>query len=52
MLESVDIRVGTIERVEDVAKSNKLVKLTVNFGDHMRSILVGIKKEHANRSRG
>jgi tRNA-binding protein len=48
VLESIDIRVGTIERVEDVAKSNKLVKLTVNFGDHTRSIVAGIKKERAD----
>ena len=47
-LESIDIRVGTIERVEDVAKSNKLVKLTVNFGDHARCILAGMKKERAD----
>jgi methionine--tRNA ligase beta chain len=45
VLEGIDIRVGTIERVEDIAKSNKLMKLTVNFGDHTRSILAGIKKE-------
>ena len=44
----IDVRVGTIERVEDVAKSNKLVKLTVNFGDHARCILAGIKKERAD----
>jgi tRNA-binding protein len=44
----LDIRVGTIERVEDVANSNKLVKLTVNFGDHARCILAGMKKERAN----
>jgi tRNA-binding protein len=48
VLDSIDIRVGTIERVEDVAKSNKLVKLTVNFGDHARRILAGIKKERAD----
>lgn len=48
VLESIDIRVGTIERVEDVAKSGKLVKLTVNFGDHTRCILVGMKKERAD----
>jgi tRNA-binding protein len=48
VFESIDIRVGTIERVEDVAKSNKLVKLTVNFGDHVRCILAGIKKERAD----
>ena len=48
VLESIDIRVGTIERVEDVAKSNKLMKLTVNFGDHTRFILAGIKKERSD----
>src|SRR6266436_2063999 len=47
-LEALDIRVGTIERVEDVPKSEKLVKLIVNFGDHTRSILAGMKKERAN----
>lgn len=47
-LDAVDIRVGTIERVEDVAKSEKLLKLSVNFGDHTRSILAGMKKERAN----
>jgi len=48
VLESLDIRVGTIERVEDVARSEKLLKLIVNFGDHSRSILAGMKKERAN----
>jgi tRNA-binding protein len=47
-LEALDIRVGTIERVEDVPRSEKLMKLTVNFGDHARTILVGIKKEREN----
>lgn len=46
-LDSLDIRVGTIERVEEVAKSEKLLKLIVNFGDHTRSILAGMKKERA-----
>jgi tRNA-binding protein len=47
-LEALDMRVGTIERVEEVARSEKLMKLTVNFGDHTRSILAGIRKERAN----
>ncbi len=47
-LEAVDIRVGTIERVEEVPHSEKLMKLTVNFGDHTRTILAGIKKERAD----
>ena len=47
-LEALDIRVGTIERVEEVPSSEKLMKLTVNFGNHVRTILAGIKKERAN----
>ena len=47
-LEALDIRVGTIERVEEVPRSEKLMKLTVNFGDHTRPILAGIKKERAD----
>ena len=47
-LNKVDIRVGTIERVTEVPKSDKLMQLTVNFGDQTRSILAGIKKERAN----
>jgi tRNA-binding protein len=47
-LEALDIRVGTIERVEDVSRSDKLMKLTVNFGDHSRTILAGIKQEREN----
>src|SRR4051812_38864703 len=45
---AVDLRVGTIQRVEDVPQSDKLVRLIVNFGDHTRRILTGIKKERAN----
>lgn len=45
LLEKLDIRVGTIKLVEDVKGSNKLVKLTVDFGDHTRTILVGMKDE-------
>jgi tRNA-binding protein len=45
LLDKIDVRVGTIERVEDVQGSDKLVKLTVDFGDHKRSVLAGMKKE-------
>ena len=45
VFEKIDIRVGTIELVEDVKRSDKLVKLTVDFGDHTRSVIAGIKKE-------
>ena len=47
-LEKIDIRVGRIELVEDVEKSDKLLRLTVDFGDHRRKILVGMKKEREN----
>lgn len=47
-LEKVDIRVGTIEKVEDVAGSDTLIRLIVNFGDFKRIILVGMKKERKN----
>lgn len=47
-LEKIDIRVGTIEAVEDIEESDKLVKLTVDFGDHKRQIIVGMKKEREN----
>jgi tRNA-binding protein len=46
--EKVDIRVGTIKSVLDVSNSNKLMKLIVDFGDHTRSIIAGIKKERTN----
>ena len=48
--QQLDIRVGTISSVEDIAESRKLVKLTVNFGDHSRSILVGMKQERSDPS--
>jgi methionine--tRNA ligase beta chain len=44
-LDKLDIRLGTIELVEDVPASDKLLRLRVDFGDHKRSILVGMKKE-------
>lgn len=44
-LAKLDVRVGTIKSVDDVPKSNKLVRLTVDFGDHERSILAGLKQE-------
>ena len=48
LLDQLDIRTGTIESVEDVAGSDKLVRLTVDFGDHRRRILAGLKQERTN----
>ena len=47
-LDKLDIRVGSIRSVEDVAASNKLVRLRVDFGDHARTILAGMKGERAD----
>lgn len=44
-LEKLDIRVGTIQSVAEVPESKKLMKLTVDFGDHSRTILAAIKQE-------
>ena len=48
VLEQLDIRVGAIEAVVDVEGSDKLVALRVNFGDHLRTIVAGIKQERAD----
>ena len=48
LLHQIDVRVGTIESVNDVANSDKLVALRVNFGDHVRTVLAGMKRERAN----
>ena len=46
--DKIDIRIGSIEKVEDVQGSSKLVRLIVDFGDHKRRILAGMKQERAN----
>jgi tRNA-binding protein len=48
VLDQIDIRVGTIVSVEDLPKPEKLVRLVVDFGDHTRRILAGMKKERTN----
>ncbi len=47
-LERLDVRVGTIAAVEDVPASAKLVRLRVEFGDHTRTILAGMKRERSD----
>ena len=48
ILDKIDIRVGTIELLEDIPGSEKLVRLMVDFGDHKRRILAGMKRERSN----
>jgi tRNA-binding protein len=47
-LDKIDIRAGLIERVDDVPRSDKVVQLSVDFGDFKRSILCGIKQERSD----
>jgi len=48
LLEQIDLRVGTILTVTSVPDSEELVALDVSFGDHKRTVLVGMKPERAN----
>lgn len=41
---TVEMKVGTIENVEEIQRSENLYKLRVDFGDEKRQIISGIKK--------
>lgn len=49
-LNKLDIRIGTIQSVDDVPGADKLVILRVSFGNHERTIVSGIKKERPDPS--
>ena len=44
----IDIRIGEIKEVLNIPKSDNLMKLIVDFGDHRRTIIAGIKQEREN----
>jgi tRNA-binding protein len=48
LLDQIDVRVGTILSVTNVANSDKLIALEVSFGDHKRTVLAGMKRERGN----
>jgi len=48
VLEKLDIRLGKILSVAELTDSRKLVELVVDFGDHTRTILSGMKGEREN----
>jgi tRNA-binding protein len=50
VLDRVDVRVGTITAVTNVPKSDRLVRLEVDFGAFIRTVLVGMKQERADPS--
>jgi len=47
-VQKLDITVGAIIAVEEVPQSSKLLRFTVDFGDHSRTILAGMKSERSN----
>jgi len=48
VLDQLDIRAGTILSIVEVPASDKLMQLTVDFGDHQRTIVAGIRQERAD----
>jgi methionyl-tRNA synthetase len=43
----VELKVARIEAAEEVPKSSKLVKLTVDLGTERRTVVAGIRKSYA-----
>ncbi|RMD58437.1 methionine--tRNA ligase [Candidatus Woesearchaeota archaeon] len=43
-LSRIDLRVGVIEKVEDHPKADRLYVLTIDAGDHKRTLVAGVKK--------
>ena len=43
----VQLRVATIKQADEIPKSSKLVKLTVDLGDEQRTIVAGIRKSYS-----
>jgi len=48
VFDQLDVRVGTILSITEVPASDKLMQLAVDFGDHQRTIVAGIKQERAD----
>jgi len=43
----IEMKIGEVEAAEVLANSNKLIKLTVNFGNEKRQAVAGIKEYYA-----
>lgn len=41
---TVEMKIGTVDKVEEIVGSKNLYKLKVNFGNEERQIISGIKK--------
>lgn len=46
----LDLRIGTIEKAEEIEGADKLLNLTVNLGNEKRTILAGIKQHYSKES--
>lgn len=46
--DSIDIRVGTILEIVPIERSDNLLKFKIDFGEVIREIVSGIKKERSN----
>jgi methionine--tRNA ligase beta chain len=44
-LDALDVRVGTIRTVRDIPDADRLMLLSVDFGDRERAVVAGIKQE-------
>jgi methionine--tRNA ligase beta chain len=42
----VELRIGKVIQVEDILQSNKLLRLTVDFGDEKKIAVAGIKQQY------
>jgi methionyl-tRNA synthetase len=42
----LELKIGKVIQVEDIPGSNKLLKLTVDFGDEKRIAVAGIKQQY------
>ena len=47
-VDTVDLRVGTIIEIAEVAGANRLMKLTVDFGTVRRTVIAGIREERGD----
>ena len=45
---SLDIRLGTIQTLEPIPRTERLMKLRVDFGTFQRTVVAGIKQERSN----
>ena len=48
--DKLDLRVGTIDEVDDIAGADKLYKLTVDLGEEKRILVAGLKNHYSKNA--